>query len=94
MFMRETNSIRMPSYKREDVCMRRAGPSILLLGLSLFVLTALTSLSACRLHTTTPPLAAQAAAPAFTLDSTAGSLSAQSALSSGPLVLVFYRGHW
>lgn len=89
--MRETNSITMPSYKREDVRMRRAGPSIWLIGLSLFVLTAL---SACRLHTTTPPLAAQAAAPAFTLDSTAGSLSAQSALSSGPLVLVFYRGHW
>lgn len=89
--MRETNSITMLCIKREDAFMRRAGPSLWLLGLSLFVLTAL---SACRLHTTTPPLAAQAVTPAFTLDSTAGSLSAQSALSSGPLVLVFYRGHW
>jgi hypothetical protein len=71
--------------------MRCAGTPFWLLGLSLFGLTAL---GACRLHTTTPPLAAQAAAPAFALASTAGPLDAQSTLAGGPLLLVFYRGHW
>ena len=65
-------------------------------SISLLVCAALltATLSACRLKTTGAPLALQAATPATLLDSTLGPQSSQSALAQGPLVLVFYRGHW
>lgn len=73
--------------------MRRTHPPlarVALLGTALFALTA----GGCRLATVGSPLATQTAAPAATLESTLGPLSTQSALAQGPLVLVFYRGHW
>ena len=69
----------------------RIGAALRLGALALVVAT---TLAACRLTTKTPPLLAQAAGPAFAIDSTLGPLSSQEALSRGPLVLIFYRGHW
>ena len=48
----------------------------------------------CRLQTTSEPLALQAVAPSLVLSSTAGTLDSKQAISQGPLVLIFYRGHW
>jgi hypothetical protein len=57
-------------------------------------LTALVTLAACHLTPVGSPLTAQATAPEVALDSTLGPLRSPQALAGGPLVLVFYRGHW
>lgn len=62
-----------------------------LAGAALLLLMVLAS---CRLTPTGSPLSAQAMAPPMVLASTLGQLNSQSALASGPLVLVFYRGHF
>ncbi len=49
---------------------------------------------ACRLHTTGSQPALRAAAPALLLESSLGPLDSRAALAHGPLVLIFYRGHW
>jgi len=71
--------------------MRSAHSRRALVGAALMMLAAF---SACRLTSTGSPLLAQATAPAMVLESTLGPLNSQSALAGGPLVLVFYRGHW
>lgn len=48
----------------------------------------------CRLQTTGSQPAVQTAAPAALLDSSLGVLDSRAALARGPLVLIFYRGHW
>jgi hypothetical protein len=49
---------------------------------------------ACRLAPAGRPLPTAATAPAFHLESTVGPLDVRAALAAGPLVLLFYRGHW
>ena len=51
-------------------------------------------LAGCRLHATGPALAEAARPASFTLPSTSGTLDSAAALAQGPLVLIFYRGHW
>jgi hypothetical protein len=60
------------------------------LALLLFALAA----PACRLTPAATPLSLRTVAPPFSLPSTAGVLDSRAALAQGPLVLVFYRGHW
>jgi len=50
--------------------------------------------SGCTLHPKIPPAATEIAMASFSVDTTQGKLAAQEALQSGPLVLLFYRGHW
>lgn len=54
----------------------------------------LLSLAACQLHSTGHTLETAAIPASFTLPSTEGTLDSAAALSKGPLVLIFYRGHW
>lgn len=54
----------------------------------------LVGLAGCRLHATGPALAEAARPASFTLPSTSGTLDSAAALAQGPLVLIFYRGHW
>lgn len=48
----------------------------------------------CHVKTTGEPLALETLAPPVKLSSTMGELDSRQALARGPLVLVFYRGHW
>lgn len=54
----------------------------------------LAALPACKLNTAEAPLATQVQAPAIKLASSLGEVSTQTALAQGPMVLIFYRGHW
>jgi hypothetical protein len=52
-------------------------------------------LSACALHTRTPPVEIEATAAEFELLDHAGqAVSLASLTARGPAVVVFYRGHW
>ncbi len=69
---------------------RRRAPQILCgLGLSL-LLTG----TACSLQPKSPPLVTQMTVASFSVDTHLGSKSAEEALQKGPLVVLFYRGHW
>lgn len=57
-------------------------------------LALLAIVAACHLTPKAPPLLAAATAPQFAVESTLGPQSSQAALARGPLLLVFYRGHW
>ena len=46
------------------------------------------------LHGTAPALAVEATPAEFSLPSTGGMLDSRAAVAQGPLVLIFYRGHW
>ncbi len=46
------------------------------------------------LHGTAPALRVEATPDMFSLPSTDGMLDSPAALMQGPLVLIFYRGHW
>ncbi len=59
------------------------------LGLSL-VLTG----SACSLHPKSPPITTQMTVESFAVDTHLGKRSAEEALQQGPLVVLFYRGHF
>ena len=58
------------------------------------VLAGCLATSGCALHPKSPPLAAQSALATFSVHSSQGQLSAADALQNGPLVVLFYRGHW
>ncbi len=62
--------------------------------LSGVVLAGCLATSGCALHPKAPPLAAQSALATFSVHSSQGQLSAADALQNGPLVVLFYRGHW
>lgn len=55
---------------------------------------AVVSAGGCQLRAVTPALPENATPPPFTLASTGGTLDSAAALAKGPLVLIFYRGHW
>ena len=69
--------------------MRRARLAQMMVGLACLLVA-----SACQLKRTGPSLPPQSMAPPVVLESTRGPLDTQAAISRGPLVLVFYRGHW
>ena len=46
------------------------------------------------LHGTAPALRVEATPAEFSLPSTRGMLDSRAAVAQGPLVLIFYRGHW
>lgn len=52
------------------------------------------SLAGCQLHAASPTLPTAATPPTFTVASTEGTLDSAAALAKGPLVLIFYRGHF
>lgn len=54
----------------------------------------LVGLAGCMLHATGPTLETAATPASFTLPSTGGTLDSAAAVARGPLVLIFYRGHW
>ena len=58
------------------------------------VMAGLGGLAGCQLHAASPALPAAATPAAFTTGSTGGTLDSAAALAKGPLVLIFYRGHW
>jgi hypothetical protein len=59
-----------------------------------FGLGALVLGAGCRVSPRGTPLAEQTVAAPFTAQSSLGELDAGAALGRGPLVLIFYRGHW
>lgn len=90
---------RIPCVKKEDsvsspplpflrIC-RRMPQALCGLGLSL-LLTG----SACSLQPKSPPLSTRMTMASFSADSHLGRQSAEEALQKGPLVVLFYRGHW
>lgn len=48
----------------------------------------------CRLSPKAVPATEQALITPFVAESTLGRLDSAAALAQGPLVLIFYRGHW
>lgn len=64
----------------------RLSPALVTAGLG--------GLAGCQLHAASPSLPAAATPAAFTVGSTEGGLDSAAALVKGPLVLIFYRGHW
>lgn len=70
---------------------RRALPrrAVLALGLGVLALGL-----GCRVSPRGTPMAEQAVAAPFTAKSSLGELDMTAALGRGPLVLIFYRGHW
>ncbi len=70
--------------------LRRRLPQVLCgLGLSLLVTS-----TACSLQPKSPPIATQMTMASFAVDTHLGKKSAEEALQKGPLVVLFYRGHW
>lgn len=71
---------------------QRAAPSrraALMLGVGVLALGL-----GCRVSPKGTPVAEQAVAVPFTAKSSLGELDLTAALGRGPLVLIFYRGHW
>lgn len=87
----------MNTLRRSVKSRLRAGAlaGVLRLGLGSAVgLGALGGLAGCHLRATGPALASTATPAPFTLASTQGRLDSAVAVEKGPLVLIFYRGHW
>jgi len=74
----------------------RSGSQRLLAAASLWSLLAGTVVGSvgCRLTATGPALPVAARPAGFVLASTQGPLDSAAAVAQGPLVLIFYRGHW
>lgn len=57
--------------------------------------TAVLASAGCRLKSTGTPVASETSAPDFTLPDQDGKVTGLAGLrANGPVVLVFYRGHW
>jgi len=57
--------------------------------------TAVLASVGCRLKSTGKPVASEAIAPEFTLPDQDGNVTSLAGMrANGPVVLVFYRGHW
>ena len=70
--------------------LRRRFPQVLCgLGVSLLL-----SGTACSLQPKSPPLVTQMTVASFAVDTHLGTQSTEEALRKGPLVVLFYRGHW
>ena len=77
-------------YSRQLVRVRRRSA---VLGASAALLTALAG--GCRLQPRDPPKTAAEPAPDFTLpDHEGNDVALADLLQQGPVVLIFYRGHW
>jgi cytochrome oxidase Cu insertion factor (SCO1/SenC/PrrC family) len=62
---------------------------------ALLAVLALACVPACRLQTQAPPKAVSQSAPTFTLpDHNGQPVELAKLRERGPVVLVFYRGHW